>query len=114
MSAIFDARSVLMAVVFVGASTALLLPLALRFGLMGVVGFFAVLQVAGVGLFFLSSVFGLREPMRAAFGGVESSILTLYASLSVPGLAVLVLAAVAVAGWVSYWMSVWLVARRDL
>lgn len=114
MSVIFDARSVLMAVVFVGASTALLLPLALRFGLMGVVGFFAVLQVAGVGLFFLSSVFGLREPMRAAFGGVESFILTLYASLSVPGLAALVLAAVAVAGWVSYWMSVWLVSRRDL
>jgi len=52
--------------------------------------------------------------MRAAFGGVESSILTLYASLSVPGLAALVLAAVAVAGWVSYWTSVWLVARRDL
>ena len=114
MSAIFDARSVLMAVVFVGASTALLLPLALRFGLVGVVGFFAVLQVAGVGLFFLSSAFGLREPMRAVFGGAESLIKSLYASLSAPGVAVLVLAAVAGAGWLSYRASVWLVARRDL
>lgn len=114
MSAIFDARSVLMAIVFIGASTALLLPLALRFGLVGVVGFFAILQVGGVGLFFLSSAFGMREPMRAVFGGAESLIKNLYASLSAPGAAVLVLAAVAGAGWLSYRTSVWLVARRDL
>jgi hypothetical protein len=103
-----------MAVVVVGASTALLLPLALRFGLVGVVGFFAVLHVGGVGLFLLSSAFGVRAPMRAVFGGVESLIKNLYASLSAPGVAVLVVAAVAGAGWLSYRASVWLVARRDL
>jgi hypothetical protein len=114
LSVIFDPRSVLMAVVFVGASAAFLLPLALRFGLVGVVGFFAALQVGGVGLFFLSTAFGLRAPMRAVFGGVEASIRALYASLSAPGVAILVLAAVAGAGWLSYRTSVWLVARRDL
>lgn len=114
VSAIFDARSVLMAVVFVGASAGLLLPLALRFGLMGVVGFFAVLQVAGIGLFVLSSVFGLRGPLRAVFGGLESGIVAIHGRLADPAGAALTLGAVAAALWVSYRASVWLVARRDL
>jgi hypothetical protein len=113
-SALLDLRLVMMAVVIVGASAGLLLPLALRFGLMGVVGFFAVLQVAGVGLFVLSSAFGLRGPLRAVFGGVESGILALHARLADPAGAALALAAVAAALWVSYRASVWLVARRDL
>ena len=114
LSAVLDLRIVMMAVVTVGLSAGLLLPLALRFGLMGVVGFFAVLQVAGVGLFVLSSAFGLRGPMRAVFGGVESGILALHARLADPVGAALALAAVAAAAWVSYRASVWLVARRDL
>jgi len=48
------------------------------------------------------------------FGGVEFLLKNLYASLSAPGFAVLVLAAVAGAGWLSYRASVWLVTRRDL
>ena len=114
LSAVFDLRLVMMAVVIVGASAGLLLPLALRFGLMGVVGFFAVLQVAGVGLFVLSSAFGLRGPLRAVFGGVESGILAIHARLADPAGALLALGAVAAALWVSYRASVWLVARRDL
>lgn len=114
LSAVLDLRVVMMAVVIVGLSAGLLLPLALRFGLMGVVGFFAILQVAGLGLFALSSVFGLRGPLRAVFGGVESGILALHARLADPAGAALAFAAVAAAAWVSYRASVWLVARRDL
>ena len=107
-------RSIMMAVVVVGIAVAVLLPAALRFGLVGVVGLFAVLQVAGVGLFFISSTFGYRQPMRLVFGRIESAILALHERLADAGFAALVAAALACVLWASYRGSVWLVGRRDL
>jgi len=114
LAVVFDLRSVMMALVVVGIAVAVLLPAALRFGLTGVVGLFAVLQVAGAGLFFISSTFGYRQPMRLVFGGVASGILALHARLSDAGVAALVAAALGCALWASYRASVWLVGRRDL
>jgi hypothetical protein len=114
LAAILDVRSVMMAFVVIGTAVAVLLPAALRFGLVGVVGLFAALQVAGVGLFFVSSTFGYRQPLRLVFGSVESGILALHARLSDAGFAALVAAALAVMLWASYRASVWLVGRRDL
>lgn len=112
--AALDVRSLMMAFVVVGIAVAVLLPAALRFGLVGVVGLFAVLQVAGVGLFFLSSTFGYRQPMRLVFGRTESAILALHDRLADAGFAAFAAAALACVLWASYRTSVWLVGRRDL
>ena len=113
-AAAFDARSVMMALVIVATSVAILLPAALRFGLVGVVGLFAAMQVTGVALFFASTVFGYRQPMRLVFGRIESGILALHARLSDVGVNIAVLGALVAVLWVSYRTSVWLVGRRDL
>ena len=107
-------RSVMMAVVVVVVAVAVLLPAALRFGLVGVVGLFAALQVAGVGLFLVSNAFGDRQPMRLVFGRIASAILALHERLADAGFAALVAAALACVLWASYRASVWLVGRRDL
>jgi hypothetical protein len=114
IAAIFDPRTAMLALVIVGTSVAWLLPMALRFGLAGVVVFFGVLQVLGVGLYFLSSAFGYRQPMRAVFGGAESGLLALHARLSDPTVAAPVLLLVGALIWASYRTAVWTAGRRDL
>ena len=114
LGSIFDPRTVMMALVIVGSGIAVLLPMALRFGLVGVVAFFAVLQVAGVALFFISSMFGLRQPMRVVFGSVDAGLRALHASFAGAGASALALVVLAGALWASYWLSVWLTTRRDL
>lgn len=114
LGSIFDPRTAMLALVIVGAGIAVLLPMALRFGLAGVVAFFAVLQVAGIVLFFIASMFGLREPMRFVFGGVESGLRGLHASFAEPGASAAVLIVLAGTVWASYRLSIWLTTRRDL
>lgn len=114
LGAIFDPRTVMMALVIIGSGIAVLLPMALRFGLVGVVAFFAVLQVAGVVLFFIASTFGLRQPMRLVFGGLESGLRALHASFAGAGASALALAVLGGVLWMSYRLSVWLTTRRDL
>jgi ABC-type transport system involved in multi-copper enzyme maturation permease subunit len=114
LGSIFDPRTAMLALVIVGSGIAVLLPMALRFGLAGVVGFFAVLQVAGVALFLVASTFGLREPMQIVFGGLESGLRGLHASFGAPGASALALAVLAGVLWSSYRLSVWLTTRRDL
>ena len=114
LAAIFDRRSVTMALVVVGMSVAILLPAALRFGLVGVVALFAVLQVLGVGLYFASAAFGFQQPARLVFGSVESSLLAFHAHLSDGGVLALVLGLLGALLWASWRMSVWLAGRRDL
>jgi hypothetical protein len=114
LGAIFDPRTVMLALVIVGSGIAVLLPMALRFGLVGVVAFFAVLQVAGVVLFFIASTFGLRQPMRLVFGSVDAGLRALHASFAGAGASALALVVMAGVLWVSHRLSVWLTARRDL
>jgi len=103
-----------MALVVVGMSVAILLPAALRFGLVGVVALFAVLQVLGAGLYFASTAFGFQQPARLVFGSVESSLLAFHAHLSDGGVLALVLGLLGALLWASWRMSVWLAGRRDL
>jgi hypothetical protein len=70
--------------------------------------------VAGVGLFFIASMFGLRQPMRIVFGSVESGLRALHASFADAGAVALALAVMAGVLWVSYRLSIWLTTRRDL
>ena len=114
LAAIFDVRSVMMALVVVGAAVAVLLPAALRFGLVGVIALFAALQGIGVGLFFISAAFGNRQPMRLVVGSIESGLLGLHARLADAGVAAVVLGLLAAVLWASSRMSVWLAGRRDL
>ena len=114
LGSIFDPRTVVMALVIAGSSVAVMLPMALRFGLVGVVAFFAVLQVVGVALFFISSMFGLRQPMRVVFGSVDAGLRALHESFAGAGASALAVVVLAGALWVSYRLSIWLTTRRDL
>jgi hypothetical protein len=114
LGAIFDLRTVTLALVIVGAGMAVLLPMALRFGLAGVVGCLAVLQLLGIGVFIIASLFGLRQPMQLAFGGAARGLRALHASFADAGAVALALAVMAGVLWVSYRLSIWLTTRRDL
>lgn len=111
---IFDIRTIGLAVVVIGLTVSALLPVALRFGMLGVVGLFGVLQIGGIAMFMLSIYFNVRRPARVIFGGVEAGILALRARLPELGFAVLVFAALALVVWISYRASLWLVSRRDI
>ena len=111
---IFDIRTMGLAVVVIGLTVSTLLPVALRFGMLGVVGLLGVLQIGGIAMFMLSIYFNVRRPARVIFGGVEAAILALRDRLPEAGFAAVVLTAVAFAIWVSYRASLWLVSRRDL
>jgi hypothetical protein len=114
LGAIFDLRTVTLALIIVGAGIAVLLPMALRFGLVGVVACLAVLQLLGIGVFIIASLFGLRQPMQLAFGGAARGLRALHASFADAGAVASALAVLAAVLWVSYRLSIWLTTRRDL
>jgi hypothetical protein len=114
LGAIFDIRTATLALVIVGAGIAVLLPMALRFGLVGVVGCLAVLQLLGIGVFIIASLFGLRQPMQLVFGSAARGLRALHASFADAGAVASALAVMAGVMWVSYRLSIWLTTRRDL
>ena len=114
LGAIFDLRTVTLALIIVGAGIAVLLPMALRFGLVGVVACLAVLQLLGIGVFIIASLFGLRQPMQLVFGGAARGLRALHASFADAGAVASALAVLAAVLWVSYRLSIWLTTRRDL
>jgi len=109
-----DVNTLLLGLTVAGVSVALLMPLALRFGLLGLIGFFAVLQVGGVALLLLPEAFGMKQVLRDAFRSAERGFIGLYASLDQPGSILQAAVIVALAMWVSYRLSVFLVERQDL
>jgi hypothetical protein len=111
---ILDARTIMLAMVVIGLAVSLILPVALRFGSLGVIGLFGAVWIGGIVMIMLSAYSGIRRPAGVIFGGVESALLTLQTNLSDGGVFVLVIAAVALAVWASYRTSLWLAFRRDL
>jgi len=110
----FDLRTVLLGATVAGVSVALLMPLAIRFGLLGVIGFFAVLQVAGIVLLVLPGALGMKDVLKGIFRAAERGFISLHASLNQPGPILQAAVVVAIVVWMSYQLSVFLVERQDL
>ena len=90
------------------------MPLAIRFGLLGVIGFFAVLQVAGIALLVLPVALGMKDVLNGLFRAAERGFIGLHGALDQPGTLLQTAAIVAMAVWVSFQVSVFLVERQDL
>jgi len=110
----FDLKTLLLGATVASASVALLMPLAIRFGLVGVVGFFAVLQVVGIALLVLPGAFGMKDVLRGIFKSAERGFIALHASLGQPGPTLQTAVVVALAVWMSYRASVFLIEHQDL
>jgi hypothetical protein len=93
--------------------TAILFPLVIRLGLIGVVAFLGVIQVFGLATFLVMDLFGATGATRAVFGSIEETVRALYRHLGDSGFAVTWAIALAIVTFASYRASVFLYERRD-
>jgi ABC-type transport system involved in multi-copper enzyme maturation permease subunit len=106
-------NSVLVSFSLAAMVVALLMPVVVRFGLLGVLVFLASFQVLGAVLFIALRLFGVRSAGRV-FGAAERGIQAWHAALARP-VPVLETAIVVAAGvWLSFRLSVFLAERQDL
>lgn len=110
----FDGKTLLLGVTVASVSVAVLMPLVIRYGLVGLIGFFAALQVAGIALLVLPAALGTKEMLKGIFRAGERGFVSLHASLDQPAGILQTSAIVAVAVWMSFRLSVFLVERQDL
>jgi hypothetical protein len=94
--------------------TAILFPLVVRLGLVGVMVVLGGLQVLGLGAFIVTDLVGPAMSMRAVFRWLTGSIRSLHGNLGHPGFALLWAAAVLAVLAMSCRASMWLYERRDL
>lgn len=113
LARIFDLRSVLFMLVLVGATIAVMMPFVLRFGLIGVMIFMLVFQVAGMVAFVLTAAFGRSNSLRPVIKAVEQTLTGLYHRLDTPLVAATAACVVAATIWMSYRLSVVMAERRD-
>ncbi len=94
--------------------TAILFPLVMRFGLIGVLAFLVGMQVLGIVAFLAVDLLGRASSVNAVLSFLTRSIRVLHANLGHPGFALMwtLMVLAIVAG--SYGLSVWLYGRRDL
>jgi hypothetical protein len=111
---LIELKTVLLTLTLAGMAIALIMPLVIRFGLLGVVVFLAAFQVLGVALFVAADFFGARSGSRLFFGAVERGIAALHAGLGQPGPIVETAVVVGISVWLSFRLSVFLAERRDL
>lgn len=109
-----DSRTLLLGLAVAAVATAVLMPVTVRFGLVGLIGFFGVLQVTGVGLLLLPARFGGKAALRGAFRATERFFIDLHGSLDAPGTILQVAVVAALAVWMSYRAAVALVDRQEL
>jgi hypothetical protein len=110
----FEPKTLLLGVTVAGVSVAMLMPLAIRFGVLGLLGFFAALQVAGIALLMLPAAFGMKDVLKGIFRAAEQGFIGLHGALDQPGTILQTAVIVAIAVWVSFQVSVLLVERQDL
>jgi ABC-type transport system involved in multi-copper enzyme maturation permease subunit len=108
-----DRKTVLLTLTLAGAAIAVMMPLVLRFGLLGVMVFLGALQVLGVAVMVAFEFFGMRAAV-GVFRAVERGIVALHRSLDQPAVILETAAAVALATWLSFRLSVFLAERREL
>ncbi len=92
---------------------ALLMPVVIRFGLIGVLVFLASFQVLGAVLFVALQIFGVRAAGRV-FGAAEHGIQAWHAALARPLPILETGVIVGISVWLSFRLSVFLAERRDL
>jgi ABC-type transport system involved in multi-copper enzyme maturation permease subunit len=110
----FDLKTLLLGAAVAGVSVAMLMPLAIRFGLLGVVGMLAVPQVAGIALLVLPGALGTKDVLKGIFRAAERGFIGLHGALDQPETILQTAVIVAIAVWVSFHVSVFLVERQDL
>jgi hypothetical protein len=109
----FRPNTVLVSLALAAAVVALLMPVVIRFGLVGVLGFLASFQVLGAVLFVVFKVFGVRSAGRI-FGAAEHGVQAWHAALGRPLPILETAIVVGLAVWLSFRLSVYLAERRDL
>ena len=110
----FEPKTLLLGAAVAGVSVALLMPVAIRFGVLGVIGFFAVLQLLGIALLVLPGALGMKDVLKGLFRAAERGFVGWHAALGQPGPILETVAIVAIAIWMSFYVSVFLAERQDL
>ena len=110
----FEPKTLLLGAAVAGVSVALLMPLAIRYGVLGVIGFFAVLQVVGIALLVLPGALGMKDVLKGIFRAAERGFIGWHAALGQPGPILETAVIVAIAIWMSFRVSVFLAERQEL
>jgi len=111
---LFEAKTVLLTVTLASMIIALLMPVVLRFGILGVLVFLGAFQVVGIVLFVALEFFGKRSGARLFFGTIERGVVALHSGLGQAGPIVETALIVSLSVWLSFRLSVVLAERRDL
>jgi ABC-type transport system involved in multi-copper enzyme maturation permease subunit len=111
---LFEVKTLLLTATLASTAIALLMPVVLRFGLLGVLVFLGAFQVVGVVLFVAADFFAARSGARLFFGTIERGVVALYSGLGQAGPIVETALIVSLSVWLSFRLSVFLAERRDL
>ncbi len=111
---VFDVRTQAFGIASIVTTAAVMLPFALRFGLVGVIGLMGVFQVGGIAVLLWSEVSGRRGAARAVFGSIESGLAWVFQNLDQPGFFLGTAAVLAVGLWGSLRTAVFLSEHQDL
>lgn len=99
----------------IGITLALMMPLVLRFGITGMIGFLVAAQLLGV-VVMLASVLFQMQAVQVVESAVKSTFAAgarLHAALGSVAFSAVLLAAVAALNIASYGLSAWIYRRRD-
>jgi len=108
-----EPRTLLLTVTLAAAAIALMMPVVVRFGIVGVVLVLVALQLLGVAVMVAFEFFGSRSAV-GIFTSVERGIVALHRGLDQPLVILETAAVVALSTWLSFRLSVFLAERRDL
>jgi ABC-type transport system involved in multi-copper enzyme maturation permease subunit len=101
--------------VVIGVTLALMMPLTLRFGIVGIIGILVVTQLLGVAVVVASALFRVPavQSIESVVKGVSRAIAHMRATLGTVTFSTVLLLAVAALNGVSYGLSAWIYRRRD-
>ena len=108
-----ETRTLLLTLTFASMAIALLMPVVIRYGLLGVMVFLGAFQLLGVGVMVAFEFLGSRSGV-GVFSAIERGIVALYRGLGQPVVILETAAVVALATWLSFRLSVFLAWRREL
>jgi len=110
---LIELRTLLLTLTLASMAIALLMPVVIRYGMLGVMVFLGVFQVLGVAVMVAFEFFGSRSAI-GVFSAIERRIAALHQGLNQPVVILETAAVVALAIWLSFRLSVFLAERRDL
>ena len=108
-----ELRTLLLTLTLASMAIALMMPVVIRYGLLGVMVFLGAFQVLGVAVMVAFEFFGSRSAV-GVFSTIERRIAALHQGLNQPVVILETAAVVAIATWLSFRLSVFLAERRDL